>query len=556
MIATAFGYLYMGFISLACGILFAGLCRRLLRYEIRSASAVPVSGVAFLTVYAGIWSLFHAVDITAFIFITLACIIICIVLRHEMILRIKSMLASKSLCLTMILLFAVFVVISAAEPHDWDTYLYHAQNVRWIETYRVVPGLANLHKRFGYNSALMPLHALMSLSFTGHPLHIVNGFTAMVVLGTAFSRIGQMIEESSCRRSLLLWISAVLYFIYSIDSISSLGTDIAPMMILIYIFGIWCDLADAGEQRSEAYGLLALLGVCAVTVKLSVATVALLPVYVLIMLVKDKRFGSSLIFTIMSLVTVTPFFIRNVITSGYLLYPMERIDVFDVDWKVPAEVSYWDRAEIVMFGRLLRGYELEDTIGIPFGTWFQHWASKIDQLPRVLLILCAIFGVLAVIYAVKCIRSKNNTGDVFIMIAAMSGLIYWLLSAPLMRYGFATILIALSVVSGTVIKDMSGSKGLTRMALFLTLIVFILIPVKVNTDYIYEVEGLIWPVPYLQHECSEEIMVDPTGNEHVVYVPTEDVVGGYDLFPETPYYSDRYVRMRGESLQDGFIGLE
>ena len=556
MIATALGYIYMGFICLACGTLFAALCRRLPGYEIRQTSAVMISGIAILTVYAGIWSLFHAVDITAFVFITVVCLIICFLLRQEVARRIMGIISSKGLCLTLIMLFAVLVVISAAEPHDWDTYLYHAQNIRWIEAYRVVPGLANLHKRFGYNSALMPLHALMSLSFTGHPLHIVNGFTSLLILGTAFSRTGQMIEGRSCRRSLLLWISAVLYFIYSIDSISSLGTDIVPMMLLIYIFGAWCDLADAGEERREAYGLLALLGVCDITIKLSVATVALLPVYVLIKLIGDKKFRSSLVFAVMSLVTVLPFFIRNVITSGYLLYPMESIDLFNVDWKVPAEVSYWDRAEIVMFGRLLRGYELEDTVGISFSTWFQHWVSKIDQIPRILLILCAVFGILAVIYAVRYIRSKNNTGDVFIMIAAMSGLIYWLLSAPLMRYGYATILIALSVVSGTVIKDMAGSRGLARMALFLAMIVFILIPVKVNTDYISEVEGLVWPMPYLQYECNEEIMTDPAGNEHIIYVPSEDVVGGYDLFPETPYYSDRYVRMRGESLQDGFIGLE
>ncbi len=556
MIATALGYIYMGFICLACGTLFAALCRRLLGYEIRSACAVAISGMALLTVYAGLWSLFHAVDVTAFIFITLAGVVICILLRHELASRIKELLSSKSLCLTLILLFAVLVVISAAEPHDWDTYLYHAQNVRWIETYRVVPGLANLHKRFGYSSALMPLHALMSLSFTGHPLHIVNGFASLLVLGTALSRIGQMIESRSCRRSLLLWISAVVYFIYSIDSISSLGTDIVPMMLLIYIFGMWCDLADTGEDRGEAYGLLALLGVCDITVKLSVATAALLPVYVLIKLIRDKKFRSSLVFAVMSLITVIPFFIRNVVTSGYLLYPMESIDLFNVDWKVPAEVSFWDRAEIVMFGRLLRDYELEDIDRISFSTWFQCWVSEIDQIPRVLLILCVLFGILAVIYAVKCIRSGQDTGDIFIMIAAMSGLIYWLLSAPLMRYGYATMLIALSVVSGTVIKDMSGSKGLARMALFLSLIVFILIPVKVNTDYISEVEGLVWPMPYIQYECSEEIMVDPAGNEHTVYVPAEDVIGGYDIFPETPYYSDRYVRMRGESLQDGFIGLE
>ena len=44
----------------------------------------------------------------------------------------------------------------------YDTGLYHAQAIRWIEEYGVVPGLANLHSRFGYNSASFALSAFFS----------------------------------------------------------------------------------------------------------------------------------------------------------------------------------------------------------------------------------------------------------------------------------------------------------------------------------------------------------------------------------------------------------
>ena len=94
------------------------------------------------------------------------------------------------------------------------------------------------------------------------------------------------------------------------------------------------------------------------------------------------------------------------------------------------------------------------------------------------------------------------------MAVAVCGMLYWLLSAPLMRYGLATILIALSVMAGTVLSD---TKRVGQMAVLL-------------------------------------------GVFTLLYVPVEGDQGGYDIFPETPYYSDEFVRMRGDSFGDGFIG--
>ncbi len=551
MIATLFGYLYMIFITVTLGCLFRNLCNRLIGFKMRSVSSVIISGFALATVYAGFWHLFHAVDLSAVIFISAVCIVILIVLRKEIADLLRPLLSSGSSRLILLILLSVFVVISAAEAHDWDTYLYHAQAVRWMENYRVIPGLANFHKRFGYNSALMPMHALMSMSFTGHPLHIVNGFVTFIIISVSVFAVRSSVLEKRFRRSLLLWISALFYFVYSIDSVSSLGTDIVPMMLLIYIFATWCDLSDSGVVDPSAYGLLALLGIFDITVKLSVATVSLLALAVLIRLIREKKIRELLSFIFLSLITVIPYFIRNVITTGYLLYPMESLDLFDVEWKVPWEVAYWDRAEIVMFGRLFKG-TLDESIGLSFTGWFQAWFGQIDQVPRILLLLSAIFGAGALIYTVKNIRNKEALADIFLMATAVIGMLYWLLSAPLMRYGFCTILIALSVMAGTVLSD---SKRIGQMSLFFAVLIFLYVPVKINTDYLSENENLIWAAQFYQHECKEAVMKDVNGNDHTIYIPVEGDQGGYDIFPETPYYSDEFVRMRGDSFQDGFIGF-
>ena len=90
-----------------------------------------------------------------------------------------------------------------------DTGLYHAQAIRWIEEYGVVPGLGNLHSRFAYNSAAFPLCAVYSMRWLGGSLfpegiHAVQGFLALLV-GIQCSGIRTL----AARRLSLIHISTV-----------------------------------------------------------------------------------------------------------------------------------------------------------------------------------------------------------------------------------------------------------------------------------------------------------------------------------------------------------
>lgn len=72
---------------------------------------------------------------------------------------------------------------TSGHPAHYDTDVYHFQAIKWIEEYGVVPGLGNLHNRFAYNSALMPLQALFSFEWLiGQSLHTVNGYICCMFL--------------------------------------------------------------------------------------------------------------------------------------------------------------------------------------------------------------------------------------------------------------------------------------------------------------------------------------------------------------------------------------
>ncbi|EMO63800.1 hypothetical protein LEP1GSC133_1179, partial [Leptospira borgpetersenii serovar Pomona str. 200901868] len=50
------------------------------------------------------------------------------------------------------LLSALIFFLYPPSPFAYDSGLYHIQSIKWIQEYSVVPGLANLHGRFGFNS--------------------------------------------------------------------------------------------------------------------------------------------------------------------------------------------------------------------------------------------------------------------------------------------------------------------------------------------------------------------------------------------------------------------
>lgn len=136
------------------------LLKRLTGEAEESLDMTVLSGLCLLTVYAQIFSLFYKVGLLASALLLLGNLVLFFVLRRDLQKLIKK--AVKSLCsarknllgaaVFLALCFFVLALSSGRVTH-YDSYLYHAQSIRWIEEYGVVPGLGNLHNRLAYNSS-------------------------------------------------------------------------------------------------------------------------------------------------------------------------------------------------------------------------------------------------------------------------------------------------------------------------------------------------------------------------------------------------------------------
>ena len=148
--------------------------------------------------------------------------------------------------------------------HD-DTGLYHAQAIRWIEEYGVVPGLANLHSRFGYNSASFALSAFFSETWLiGRPMHCVAGFFALLCACKCVAGLMAFWKRKKVRISDFLSIGGIFYLIAVFREMVSPASDYFAMLVLFWVIMTWVELWEQerdcpiGEKQTVPYALLSL----------------------------------------------------------------------------------------------------------------------------------------------------------------------------------------------------------------------------------------------------------------------------------------------------------
>ena len=174
----------------------------------------------------------------------------------------------------------------------------------------------------------------------------------------------------------------------------------------------------------------------------STAAVTLWP---LCLLFRDRNRASRRVFWLTAaavLAVVLPFLIRNVILSVYLIYPYPGLDLFDVPWKIPAEVAVQDAMEIGIYGRTVA-----DAVTVfPLGLWICSWWESLQLSDRLVLIadLVALAGwILLAVRGMAAGRRKKPLPEELsylpLMAALYASLLLWFLAAPLMRYGFAFV---------------------------------------------------------------------------------------------------------------------
>lgn len=95
--------------------------------------------------------------------------------------------------------------------------------------------------------------------------------------------------------------------------------------MIFYVFIKWVTLLERKIVDSRAYICLCLMSVFAISIKLSAAMLIILTVLPAIRLIREKQWKEIIGYSLLGIVMILPFLIRNIIISGYLIYPYPEL---------------------------------------------------------------------------------------------------------------------------------------------------------------------------------------------------------------------------------------
>lgn len=553
MLFVIVNWIYLAVTSFLLGTAFAKFVRRVLGWEMKSVTETVFYGLIWATVYAQVFSLFGGVGALANGILLAACLVIALVWRKT----IKSALvqsiktSGRAHSAVVLILVLIWAYCTSRGYMHYDSDLYHAQSIRWIEEYGVVPGLGNIHVRFAYNSSFFALSALYSMKFLGgQSLHAVNGFFALLL----------SVEVLKAFRRKRFWLSdfarlgACYYLTVLYRDIVAPASDYAVMCVVFFIIIRWLVHLEQKEKQIAPYGLLCVAGVYAVTLKLTAGCILLLVLRPAISLIKEKKGKEIAVSIAMGVLVLAPWVIRTALISGYLLYPFSALDVLTVDWKIPVEAAVRDAAEIKTWGRGLNDAAL---VSMPVTEWFPHWFSTmLPTLGKIFILadficVAVFFGILVstIIRHGKAKHEDRKWDELLVLACMVLSFGFWLLSAPLLRYGYAYVLLVIALTAGVVYQRLKIPAAAERL---FAVLVFAFLAVKAVTLARYAWSVADNPYYVAQQEYGTYELDSFEVNDVRFYYPMSGDRVGYEAFPAIPVKKE--VLFRGDGLEDGFCG--
>lgn len=414
-----------------------------------------ITGFILLTVYAQIVSLFTAVTYI-FAFVALTASIAILLAFHKSLWEDIQGIMKEIVWYEWILflIFTVFVMfLTSLYPKQYDNYLYQAQMLRYYEEYGVIKGMGNISTRLGFNNSIYALMALYSFKgIYGFSLHTVNSAFCVFFGNFAIHNICR-IRKTKAYVSTGLAAAVLAYVFYNSELLNCIGTDLSANMIGLMIMLLFAQEIEKREKDTFIYGLISLYIVYAVTVKVSVGMLGILIFYPAFLMIKKKEWKRIFIFIPAGLLILVPWLIRNVMISGWLIYPLPSLDLFDVKWKIPYKSVVYETALIKGWARIQTSKVFE-TMEMTFSRWFPIWFRGLLLRYRLLLYLngfCVVYEVAEILYCI-CKREIGVLDWLLLKGTALAGILYWMLSAPDVRlaWGFLAAFPVICIFSSKV----------------------------------------------------------------------------------------------------------
>ena len=497
-------------------------------------------------------SLFFPINLKILLVITVTCVVATALMKEQRNEIKHKIIRHKKVFLYSFPFLLMSFFISLGPQANYDSGLYHVQAIKWIQEYAVVPGLANLHSRFGFNPNLFSLNALASLKVLfDQEIYSLN-FTVYAILAVYYVK---RLFTTSIKYGIsnLLFFYVVIFYesLKLYPSLSSPTPDFLAISLTYFAFSRVIDLGLEGEVKSFKHFIpIFILIVYLITVKLSTIPLLGLPAGLIIYYrPKPKKIVQSLL---LGLIVLIPWLSRNVILTGYLVFPLEVVDIFNFDWEVPEWKLTNLEKQIKGWGRM-PGPEHMSFSKLPFDEWFPLWWERLN-ISKKILFLGSLFGPALLLISRSFNNRKGKIEFYAVTLTSLLGVIFWLMTAPDFRFGGAFVTIAFFspfLFMPFSLRARINTENLSIFTIILLVIQFYRITYLNNKEFLLKLPNA---TVFQQKQQPAFLEFETYKIDNIeIYVPHNDERCFDHALPcADPYNRIDLIEIRKGSLQSGF----
>ncbi|MFN2427383.1 MAG: hypothetical protein ABR587_13165 [Candidatus Binatia bacterium] len=337
-----------------------------------------------------------------------------------------------------------------AGPTFGDTGLYLVPAVHWIESFPIVPGLANLYVPLGHNVSYFLYAAFVDAGpFAGRFFHIVNSTLVLALLARGVFACSRLLRRDASGVAGDMFYALALVPLFDLAFGIYLGSPMPDTAVFLFGLVLAGELIEFAAAPSRAFLLrLVFLAAAALTIKLSLAVLALATAAVAMFLWLWRSSPSvgdaariAALGALVGLVPAGPWLLRSVVMSGLPFYPAQVL-AFPVDWIARVDATAWVQKPMAL---------------APLYTIFTDWAwwsTRLDSLgwyepdaTRPLAMMAIGLAVFVVAKPIHWWRGRPSAVPTLVLAVPVASFFFAFLNTPMPRYQGATLwIIAIDLI--------------------------------------------------------------------------------------------------------------
>ena len=337
-------------------------------------------------------------------------------------------------------------------PNNYDSGLYHFQSIRWLNDEPIVLGLGNLHWRLALNQAYFGFLALLNFAPYWNKGYATGGlFLLLLTLLTIFEIAQKQSAQWKLSIGLILFLSLGLVAASIVNPSPDNVVTLLEIVLFIYLLSLAQSISkDEQEDLHFVHRARAtiFLSVAVVLTKFSSIGFAIGSVLCLaLLLIRTKSFArvvSHRMIVVLTVLSCVHLF-RGYLLSGAPLFPATLFGVWDLSWAVPKHVAVAETELIFSWARR-PGLEFVNQATVD-GGWFIAWFSELNPLIKWILTISILLMLINGVRLLTGKQSKGSNDEYLLYLPVLSGLLFWFLTAPDVRFLGAVLVLffALSV---------------------------------------------------------------------------------------------------------------